>query len=276
MQIEGAVAVVTGGASGIGRATVMELARRGADVAVADIHEERLEEVRVAVEELGRRVLTVRCDVAYDDHIERLRHEVLEELGRVDIVMNNAGVAVMGPPETISMQDWDWVLQVNLFGVIRGVRAFLPHMMERGSGHIVNTSSLAGLYAYNWDTIPYITGKFGVAGFTEGLALYTRPHGVGVTLVCPGLVDTNLGEMSRVAGVDDPADWLKGFPLDEPAMAPETVATLVCDAIAADRFLVLTNPDTVKERVQARAADHDAFIDDMIGRLETPPNLHQS
>ena len=164
MKIQGAVAVVTGGASGIGRATALELARRGADVAVADIHEERLEEVRVAVEELGRRVLTIRCDVAYDDHVEHLRHEVLEEMGRADIVMNNAGVAVMGPPETISMQDWDWVLQVNLFGVIRGVRAFLPHMMERGSGHIVNTSSLAGLYAYNWDTIPYITGKFGVVG----------------------------------------------------------------------------------------------------------------
>jgi short-subunit dehydrogenase len=95
-----------------------------------------------------------------------------------------------------------------------------------------------------------------------------------VSLVCPGLVDTNLGETARVAGVD-PADWLKGFPLDEPAMAPEAVATLVCDAIAEDRFLVLTNPDTVKERVQARAADHDAFIDDMIGRLETPPNLHR-
>jgi NAD(P)-dependent dehydrogenase (short-subunit alcohol dehydrogenase family) len=275
VNIEGAVAVVTGGASGIGRATAMELARRGADVAVADIHEERLEEVRVAVEEVGRRVLTVRCDVAFDDHVEHLRHEVLEEMGRADIVMNNAGVAVMGPPETISMQDWDWILQVNLFGVIRGVRAFLPHMMERGSGHIVNTSSLAGLYAYNWDTIPYITGKFGVAGFTEGLALYTRPHGVGVSLLCPGLVDTNLGETARVAGVD-PAQWMKGFPLDEPAMAPDAVAKLVCDAIAEDRFLVLTNPDTVKERVQARAADHDAFIDDMIARLETPPNVHQS
>ena len=274
MDIAGAVAVVTGGASGIGRATVMELARRGADVAVADVHEERLEEVRVAVEELGRRVLTVRCDVAYDDQVEHLRHEVLEEMGRADIVMNNAGVIVMGPPEKITMQDWDWVLQVNLFGVIRGVRAFLPHMMERGSGHIVNTSSLAGLYAYNWDTIPYVTGKFGVAGFTEGLALYVRPHGVGVTLVCPGLVDTNLGENARLIGADDMSEWVKGIPLESP-VSPETVATLVCDAIAEDRFLVLTSPEEVRERVQLRAADHDAFIDDMIGRLETPPNLHQ-
>ena len=109
----------------------------------------------------------MRCDVAFDDQVEHLRHEVLEEFGRVDIVMNNAGVAILGPPETISMEDWDWILQVNLFGVIRGVRAFLPHMIERGSGHIVNTASLAGLFAYNWDTIPYITGKFGVVGLTE-------------------------------------------------------------------------------------------------------------
>jgi NAD(P)-dependent dehydrogenase (short-subunit alcohol dehydrogenase family) len=275
MDIAGAVAVVTGGASGIGRATVLELARRGADVVAADIHEERLEEVRVAVEEMGRRALTVRCDVAYDSQVDHLRDEVLEELGRVDIVMNNAGVVLMGPPETIPMQEWDWVLQVNLFGVIRGVRAFLPHMMERGSGHIVNTASLAGLYAYNWDTIPYVTGKFGVVGFTEGLALYARPHGVGVSLVCPGLVASNLGETARLAGVPDGTQWMLEMPLDDP-VSPEAVATLVCNAVADDRFLVLTTPELVNERMQARAANYDAFIDDMIGRLATPPNVHRT
>jgi NAD(P)-dependent dehydrogenase (short-subunit alcohol dehydrogenase family) len=274
MDIAGAVAVVTGGASGIGRATVLELARRGADVVAADIHEERLEEVRVAVEAMDRRILTVRCDVAYDRQVDHLRDEVLEELGRVDIVMNNAGVVLMGPPETIPMQEWDWILQVNLFGVIRGVRAFLPHMMERGSGHIVNTASLAGLYAYNWDTIPYVTGKFGVVGFTEGLALYTRPHGVGVSLVCPGLVTSNLGDTARFAGIPDGTQWMLEMPLDDP-VSTDSVATLVCDAIAEDRFLVLTTPEVVNERMQARAADYDAFIDDMIGRLATPPNVHR-
>jgi NAD(P)-dependent dehydrogenase (short-subunit alcohol dehydrogenase family) len=275
MQIDGAVAVITGGASGIGRATVFEMVRRGASVVAADIHLDRLEEVRVAVEEMGGRALTVRCDVAFDDHVEHLRHEVLEEFGRVDIMMNNAGVAILGPPETISMEDWDWMLQVNLFGVIRGVRAFLPHMMERGSGHIVNTASLAGLYAYNWDTIPYITGKFGVVGLTEGLALYAKPHGVGVSLVCPGLVETNLGESARVAGVPDGMQWMSEMPLKN-SVSPETIATQVCDAVTEDRFIVLSEPDLVTERMQARANDYDAYIDEMIGSLATPPNVHQA
>lgn len=275
MQIDGAVAVITGGASGIGRATVFEMVRRGAAVVAADVHLDRLEEVRVAVEEMGGRVLTVRCDVSFDDQVENLRHEVFEEFGRADIVMNNAGVAVLGPPETIAMHDWDWMLQVNLFGVIRGVRAFLPHMMERGSGHIVNTASLAGLYAYNWDTIPYITGKFGVVGLTEGLALYAKPHGVGVSLVCPGLVETNLGESVRFAGIPDGTQWMLGMPLTN-SVSPETVATLVCDAVADNRYIVLTDPDVVNERVRARAADYDAHIDDMIGRLVTPPNVHRT
>ena len=274
MEIGDAVAVVTGGASGIGRATVLELVRRGAQVVVADVHEDRLEDVRVEVEGMGGRVLTVRCDVAYDDQVEHLRDEALEEMGRVDIVMNNAGVVAMGPPETMTMQDWDWILQVNVYGVIRGVRAFLPHMLERGSGHVVNTSSLAGLFAYAWDSVPYITGKFAVAGFTEALALYARPLGVGVSLVCPGLVDTNLGETARFVGVEDPSTWLTEIQLP-PAVDPDEVATRVVDAVAEDRFLVLTAEDHVKERVQQRASDHDRFVADMIDRLPTPPNLHR-
>jgi NAD(P)-dependent dehydrogenase (short-subunit alcohol dehydrogenase family) len=273
-QIQDAVAVVTGGASGIGRATVLELARRGAEVVVADLHEDRLEEVRVEVEGMGRRVLTVRCDVSFDDQVEHLRDEALEEMGRVDIVMNNAGVVAMGPPERMTMQDWDWILQVNLYGVVRGVRAFLPHLLERGSGHIVNTASLAGLYAYAWDTIPYVTGKFAVAGLTEALALYAKPLGVGVSLVCPALVDTNLGERARFVGVDEPAGWIQPVQLP-PAASPDAVATRVCDAIATDRFLVLTEEELVRERTTLRATDHDAFIDDMIARLPTPPNLHR-
>jgi len=274
MDIRDSVAVVTGGASGIGRATVLELVRRGAQVVVADLHEDRLEEVRVEVEEMGGRALTMRCDVSYDDQVEHLRHEALEEMGRVDIVMNNAGVVAMGPPERMTMEEWDWILQVNVYGVIRGVRAFLPHMLERGSGHIVNTASLAGLYAYAWDTVPYVTGKFAVAGFTEALALYAKPLGVGVSLVCPALVDTNLGETARFVGLDDAAGWVQ--PVDLPAAAsPTDVATRVCDAVAEDRFLVLTEDELVKERTTLRASDHDAFIADMIDRLPTPPNLHR-
>ena len=248
----------------------------GRDVVVADIHEDRLEEVRVEIEEMGGRVLTVRCDVAYDEQVEHLRDEALEEMGRVDIVMNNAGVVAMGPPETMTMQDWDWILQVNVYGVIRGVRAFLPHMLERGSGHIVNTASLAGLFAYAWDSMPYITGKFAVAGFTEALALYTRPLGVGVSLVCPGprrhqpRRDRAVRRHRRPVGVDegDPAPAggraRGGRDPGRATRSPRTGSSCT------------TAEDLVKERVTQRAADHDRFVADMIERLPTPPNLHRA
>jgi NAD(P)-dependent dehydrogenase (short-subunit alcohol dehydrogenase family) len=274
MEIDGAVAVVTGGASGIGRATALELARRGADVVVADLHEARMKEVREEIEGMGRRALDVRCDVSQDADVERLRDAALDAMGRVDIVMNNAGVAMLGPAEGMSMEEWDWILQINLYGPIRGVRAFVPHMLERGSGHIVNTASVAGLFAYSWDHPAYITAKFGVAGFTESLALYLRPLGVGVSVLCPGLVNSNMGETARMGGVDDMSRWIQPMPLEEP-VDPPVVGTLVADAIRDNRFLILTHPEPTLERMERRATDTDAFVDSQIERLPQPPNLYQ-
>jgi NADP-dependent 3-hydroxy acid dehydrogenase YdfG len=155
MEIEGSVAAITGGASGIGRATALELVRRGATgVALADLHDERLAETKRAIEDLGANAVTVHCDVSSDADVERFRDDAFAELGHVDIVMNNAGVAMLGPGEGLSMEEWHWILEINLIGVIRGVRAFVPHLLERGTGHLVNTASIAGLYAYSWITPP--------------------------------------------------------------------------------------------------------------------------
>ena len=275
MNVEGAVAVVTGGASGIGRATALELARRGADVVVGDIHEGRIEEVRVEVEGLGRRYLGVRCDVTSDADVERFRDEAIRGMGHVDIVMSNAGVAMIGPPEGLAMEDWDWILQINLYGVIRNVRAFLPHLLERGSGHIVNTASVAGLYAYSWDHPAYITAKHGVVGLTEALALYLKPLGIGVSVLCPSLVATNMGETARMGGVDDISRWIREIPLSEP-IEPDVVGTLVADAIRDDRYLVLTDPDEIRPLIAARGADPDAFVASQIAKLPEPPNLYRS
>jgi len=273
MELGGSVAVVTGGASGIGRGTALELARRGARaVALADLHDERLAETAAALEALGAAALPVHCDVASDADVERLRDEVLGAFGQVDVVMNNAGVALLGPPDTLSMEEWNWILQINLYGVIRGVRAFVPHLRHQGRGWVVNTASVAGLYAYAWDTIPYITAKFGVAGLTEALALYLRPLGVGVSLLCPGLVSSNMADTARIGGVDDPSVWLQGMPLSEP-VTPDVPGRLVCDAIEQERFLVLTHPESTRERVARRGEDPDAFVTEQIERLPTPPNL---
>ena len=271
MDIEGTVAVVTGGASGIGRGTALELARGGADVVIADVHDERSDEVVREIEALGRSALGVHCDVARDDDMERLARHALADFDRVDILFNNAGVPLLGPPERVPMEDWDWVLQVNLYGPIRGVRAFVPGMLERGRGYVVNTASIAGLFAYSWDSVPYITSKFGVFGFSEGLALYLRPQGVGVSVVCPGLVETNLGELARLAGVDDAVEWSAGMEDFRPIGADE-VARQVVDAIRADRFLVLTHPEFAP-LLQERAQDHDAALAARIARLPPPPRL---
>ncbi len=274
MDVEGKVAVITGGASGIGRATALELARRGADIVAADVNDERLAEVRDEVEALGRRYLAVHCDVAVDADVERLRDEAIATMGHVDIVMSNAGVAMIGPPEGLSMAEWDWILQINLYGVIRTVRAFLPHLLERGSGHLVNTASVAGLFAYAWDHPTYITAKFAVTGFTEALALYVKPLGLGVTLVTPGLVESNMGETARLGGVDDISRWIREIPLETPVPA-SVVGGLIADAIRDDRYHVMTHPEEASEKMRARGAGLDAFVASQIAALPQPPNLYR-
>ena len=269
-DLNGKVAVVTGAAQGIGRAFAGKAHGLGMRVVLSDVNAEGLAK---AVAELPGSI-GFACDVSKAERVEELAAFTYDAFGAAHVVINNAGLALGKSAWETTLAEWDRMIGVNVYGVIRGVRAFLPHMLERGSGHIINTASLAGLFAYAWDSVPYITGKFAVAGFTEALALYAKPLGVGVTLVCPGLVDTNLGETARFVGVADPSEWLREIQLP-PAVAPEEVATRVVDAVAEDRFLVTTAEDHVKERVTQRAADHDQFVADMIGRLPTPPNLHR-
>jgi NAD(P)-dependent dehydrogenase (short-subunit alcohol dehydrogenase family) len=244
VQIDGTTAVVTGGASGIGRSTALELARRGADVVIADIHEERLRETAAAINVLGRRCVPVHCDVTRDADVEALADTAVAELGAVDLVMNNAGIAVLGPSYRVSMEDWQRILDVNVLGLVRGVGAFVPAMVERGRGYVVNTASIAGIWAYSWDCAPYITSKFAAYGYSEALARSLRPLGVGVSVLCPGLVHTNLGEHARFSGVPEEhaGSWVY-FPPEMAADAvdADAVGPMVCDAVEAERFAIFTN-----------------------------------
>jgi NAD(P)-dependent dehydrogenase (short-subunit alcohol dehydrogenase family) len=273
VNVDGAVAVITGGASGIGRSTALELARRGADIVVADVNDTRIDEVRTEVETLGRRYLGIHCDVSKNDDVDQLRDEALATMGRVDIAMSNAGVAMLGPAEGLSMEEWDWILQINLYGVIRGARAFIPHMLERGSGYLVNTASVAGLYAYAWDHPTYITAKFGVVGFTEALALYLRPQGIGVSVLCPSLIATNMGDTARMGG-GDMSKWLGEMPLEEPKDAA-IVGPMVADAIRDEQYLILTDPEAILPRVAQRGASLDAWVESYSQTLRPPPNLYR-
>jgi NAD(P)-dependent dehydrogenase (short-subunit alcohol dehydrogenase family) len=259
VELQGKVAVVTGGASGIGRATALELARRGCDVMVSDIHDERMAEVVGEVEALGRRAVAQRCDVRSDAEVDALRAAAHDAFGRVDVLMNSPGVSLLSAVENTPTEDWQWILDVNLLGFVRSCRAFLPAMIEQRSGHIVNVASVAGLYAYSYDAIPYITSKFGCYGFTEGLAVYLRPRGIGVSVLCPGLVHTNLAENARIVGVEDPGSFLHFPPHMQRGVEPAEVGRVVCDGIEAEHFLLLTHPEDAA-RLAERRRDLDAAI----------------
>jgi NAD(P)-dependent dehydrogenase (short-subunit alcohol dehydrogenase family) len=272
MKIEnGTVAVVTGAASGIGRACALEFARRGANVVIADIHDERMAESANLVKNIGREAITVHCDVTQDDNLHQLRRAALERFGKVDILMNNAGVALMGPPETIPLDEWRWIFDINIFGPIRGIQAFLPYFQEQGKGYVVNTASIAGRYAYSWDTIPYITSKFAAYGLSEGLYLYLKAQGIGVSVLCPGLVSTNLGENARLRGTSDPTGW--GFLPDDLTTAEvDDVGVLVADAIAEERFIIYTDPGE-ETKLAARYADINAALAKQVETMPVPPKV---
>ena len=255
MELKGKVAVVTGGASGIGRGTVLAFARSGADIVIGDVNEERMETTAEEVSALGRKAITVRCDVTSDADVDALARTAIGAFGHIDVVMNNAGVSLLGPPERIPMDDWKWLFEVNLFGVIRGIRAFVPILLEQGDGWLINTSSIDGLYAHGYDNIPYIGTKYAVMGITEGLYLHLRPKGIGVSVLCPGLVSTNIGENVRMVGVDDPR-WTN-FPAHmQRPISPEEVGETVAAAIHAEKFLILTHPED-----QAWVVDHGRDVE---------------
>lgn len=257
------VAVITGGASGIGRATALALARKGVSVVVADLNRERTEETVRDLRALGVRAEGIACDVARDADVESMALGALAAMGRVDIVYANAGLVVGGPPEAIPISDWELIVQVNLLGVVRTARAFLPHLVERGTGHVLCTASFAGLVAHNPLTIPYDMTKHGVVGFAAGLALYARPKGISVSVVCPGYVTTNLPESYRFHG----ASGEQRMP--DRVTPPEPLAERIVAAIEGDRFLVLSQDEHLGI-VQRRWQDIDRHIAKQLEVLARP------
>jgi NAD(P)-dependent dehydrogenase (short-subunit alcohol dehydrogenase family) len=263
MQLEGKVALITGGASGIGKGTALAMARVGTDIVIADVHDARLDEARSEIAAVGGRVLAIHCDVANEAEVQRLAQIALTEMGRVDILMNNAGVVLRGALELISTADWQWSFSINVLGVVHGIRAFLPAMMARGSGYIINTASIAGLVALTGEGAPYIASKFAVVGLSEALALYARPKGIGVSVLCPGSVDTNLDETERVIGMTPEgaeAEAALSGVFHSVLMTPDQIGAIVVEAVQQNRFFIL--PDHAQEDVlRKRTQDMNAFLE---------------
>jgi NAD(P)-dependent dehydrogenase (short-subunit alcohol dehydrogenase family) len=257
-DLEGAGAVLTGAGSGIGRAAALSLAARGARVAVSDLDPARAEETAQLVQDAGGQATAVKVDVSDQGDLEALRDRCLERFGRLDLVMNNVGVLAMGAPEALPLEAWQRVLDLNLLGIARSNTVFLPHLLEQGRGHVVNTASASGLLAYGYDRLPYVASKHAVVGISEALAIYLGPKGIGVTCLCPSGVATNILEQITVYGE-------AGTPRapQHPIVEAEAVGELVADAVTAGTFLVVTAPEIHDELVE-RASDPEAYVQRMI------------
>ncbi|MBS0529083.1 MAG: SDR family NAD(P)-dependent oxidoreductase, partial [Proteobacteria bacterium] len=193
----GRTAFVTGGAEGIGLALGRAFAAAGMNVMLADIEAGALTAAVRELADSGAPVRGVICDVADPDSVARAAQTSFDTFGNVHVVCNNAGVAGGSGVDNISLDNWRWVLDVNLMGVLHGIHAFLPHMRAHGEGgHIVNTASMAGLQSGS-RLSPYTTSKYAVIAMSEGLARELKPLGIGVSVLCPGFVRTRISESAR-------------------------------------------------------------------------------
>lgn len=188
---------ITGAASGIGRSFALALAKEGMNLFITDINMENLEKVRQEVENLGATVYAGKCDVSKFKDFESIAKEVYSKLGDIDLLINNAGIAIGGDLLELELEDWKEVLDVNLWSVIYSIKVFLPNMIERGSGHIVNMASGAGIFG-STEPLPYIASKFGVIGISEGLFAQLYNQGIKVSVVIPSYVKTNIFSTSKV------------------------------------------------------------------------------
>lgn len=286
-QLVGKVGVITGAASGIGRAMALAFAAEGMHVALADIEIDPLEETAELVRAEGATALVVPTDVSDAAAVEHLADRVVSELGSLHLACNNAGVSGGGLTWEVDLDTWNWVLGVNLFGVIHGARSFTPRIVDSGGGHIVNTASMAGLMSPPGMS-PYNVSKHAVVTLSEAMAVelsMVHPE-VGVSVLCPGWVRTRIHEADRnrpsdpAAPLDDAAaldladqQALEGMReivagLIEGGLDPAAVASQVVDAVRHRRSWVLTHPewmDMVRNRTDRIIAQDPPSADFLPG-----------
>ena len=265
-------AVITGGAGGIGMAMARRFAARGAKIVLADKHEQRLEAAVGELRAAGTEANGVVTDVTRSDSVEALADQCYSRLGGAHIVCNNAGIEVLGPMVQATPADWQLTFDINFWGVVHGVQAFVPRMLEaKQGGHVVNTASMAGLTGMSWLGV-YCASKFAVVGLTESLSRELRGTGIGVSLLCPMIVATNINEHTReslardakgpTASVVPPESDMKGG-----VVGPEEVGRRVERGIDRGEFYILTH-DAQREILQRRAAAIDAVFEPSRWKLD--------
>jgi len=264
-ELKGKIAAVTGAASGIGRSMALAFAAEGMDVALADVDELNLTSVAEEVQAHGVRAITLKVDVSQAEQIEAFRDQILARLGAIHLVCNNAGVSPLGAVWESSVADWQWILGVNLWGVIHGVRAFTPVLMAQNEGHIVNTASVAGLISPPGSGAYNVT-KHGVVALSESLYhdLRERNSPVGVSVLCPAYVPTAIVDSERNRPKDLPASPKSKETLAREAMlrravksgklSADQIAQAVVTAVKQNRFYILTHR-RIRGAILARMED---------------------
>ncbi len=266
-RLKDRVAVVTGAASGIGFALAERFAAEGMKVVMADIEKAALTSAADGLRRTGATVLATEVDVSRPEHVERLAAETYQTFGAAHVLCNNAGVAVLGAVHEHTLADWQWVINVNLWGVIHGVRAFVPRMLAGGDeGHIVNTASMAGLTTAPFMSVYDVT-KHGVVALSESMYKEFVVTGapIGVSVVCPGLIKTNIMQSARNRP-ENLADVGKQGPMTQAfgqgladrlagGYPPSEVAEQVVRGIQEGRFYVVPAQPEVKSGIAVRAQD---------------------
>lgn len=248
MKLHNRVAAVTGAAGGIGRAVAVELADRGADVAVSDIDQEGLAETADLVADRGAEVHRSVVDVADREAVHGWADEVAEQFDDVHLIVNNAGVSVSASVEGLSYEDLDWIMDINFRGVVHGTKAFLPYIRRAGEGRVVNVSSVFGLIASPTQSA-YNASKFAVRGFTESLRaeLALDDAAIGASTVHPGGIDTDIVRNSRVGdtGVLERSreEVVQEFEQEIARLSPEETAEIIVDGIRRENGRILVGVD---------------------------------
>jgi NAD(P)-dependent dehydrogenase (short-subunit alcohol dehydrogenase family) len=265
------VAVITGGAGGIGSAMGRAFAARGARIVLADLDAPNLAATVKQLESAGAQVLGVPTDVTKRESVEALAEATLSRFGAAHIVCNNAGIATFGPIAQSTQKDWEFTMSVNFWGVVYGLQAFVPRLItQRQGGHVINTASMAGLTGMSWLGV-YCASKFAVVGLTESLQRELRPHDIGVSVLCPMIVETKINDNSlrmrpqalrNPAGTDIPQTGGDAPPLVGGTIQPEELARRVVRAVERRDFYILTHPEQ-REILKRRAQRIDeTFAED--------------
>lgn len=272
-DIAGRVAFITGGASGLGLSMARAFAAKGAKIMLADRNADGLVAAKAALSDTGAAVETVTCDVTDLAQVKAAADATIAAFGKVHIVVNNAGVALGGQPGAIPIEDWRWVVDINLMGVVHGVEVFAPLIDAHGEGgHFVNTASMAGHVAMP-GMGPYHATKYAVVGYSEALKLELTPRNIGVSVLCPAWVKTNIhntgfdkpsGGMTMEEAKSDPQYQQMAAVIDG-GLDADLVGGWVADCVEADRLYIFTHPDFAKfveMKYAAIKADYDAAATD--------------